>query len=84
MYGALNDPDYLGTYDNYDFNDANDTGFFIGECINISSTNNNITYNLNTLGNVGEYIDVNFTGSYEDFDGNTHTITGVVHVLRDN
>jgi hypothetical protein len=84
MYGALNDPDYLGTYDNYDFNDVNDTGFFIGECINMANTNNTITYNLNTLGNVGEYIDVNFTGSYEDFDGNPHTITGVVHVFRDN
>ncbi len=84
MYGALNDPDYLGTYDNYTFNDMDDTGFFIGECLSVSDTNNNIIYNLNTLGEVGDYIDVNFSGSYEDFNGNPHTITGVVHVLRDN
>ena len=84
MFGVLNDPDYLGTYDHYTFNDANDTGFFIGECLSVSDTNNNIIYNLNALGAVGEYIDINFSGSYEDFQGLPHTITGVVHVLRDN
>jgi hypothetical protein len=82
MFGALNDPDYLGTYDT--FNGLDDTGFFIGECISVSETNNNITYNLSALGEVGDYIDINFTGSYEDFNGNPHTITGTVHVLRDN
>jgi hypothetical protein len=81
--GILNDPDYLGTYDSLDFNDINDTGFFIGECINVSNTNNNITYNLTTLGAVGEYIDINFSGDYEDDNGNPHTISGVIHVYRD-
>jgi len=85
MYGALNDPDYLGTYDSYSFNGTvGDTGFIIGECLNMSDENNNITYNLTALGEVGEYIDINFSGSYEDWDGNSHTINGVVHVLRDN
>jgi len=84
MFGALNDPDYLGTYDTYSFDGLDDTGFFIGECITVSETNNNITYNLSALGEVGDYIDINFTGSYEDFNGLPHTITGVVHVLRDN
>ncbi len=85
MYGLLNDTDYLGSYDNYAFNGiAGDTGFFIGECLSVSNENNDIIYNLTTLGNVGDYIDVNFSGSYEDYDGNPHTITGVVHVLRDN
>lgn len=84
LFGALNDPDYLGTYDTYTFNGLDDTGFFIAECISISETNNNITYNLSALGEVGDYIDINFTGSYEDFNGLPHTITGVVHVLRDN
>lgn len=85
MYGVLNDPDYLGTYDNYAFDGTNtDTGFFIGECINISNENNNIIYNLTALGEVGEYIDINFSGDYEDYDGISHTITGVVHVVRDN
>ena len=85
MYGVLNDPDYLGTYDNYAFNGIpGDTGFFIGECLSVSDTNNSIVYNLSVLGEVGEYIDINFSGSYEDFEGNPKTITGVVHVLRDN
>ncbi|MEF3079904.1 carboxypeptidase-like regulatory domain-containing protein [Winogradskyella poriferorum] len=85
MYGALNDPDYLGTYDNYIFDPGtNDTGFFIGECINVAQESNNIIYNLTALGEVGEYIDINFSGSYEDWNGNAHNINGVVHVLRDN
>ncbi|NRB84966.1 MAG: hypothetical protein HRU49_14535 [Winogradskyella sp.] len=86
MYGALNDPDYLGTYDNYTFQGGttDDTGFFIGECLSVSDENNNITYNLSTLENVGEYIDINFSGDYQDYNGDPHTITGVVHVLRDN
>jgi len=86
MYGALNDPDYLGTYDNYTFQGGtnDDTGFFIGECLSVSDENNNITYNLSALGNVGEYIDINFSGDYQDYNGDSHTITGVVHVLRDN
>ncbi|MHA7842665.1 MAG: carboxypeptidase-like regulatory domain-containing protein [Winogradskyella sp.] len=86
MFGVLNDPDYLGTYDSFAFDGtvSDDTGFFIGECLNVAPENNNITYNLTSLGDVSEYIDINFNGSYEDYQGNPHTITGVVHVLRDN
>ncbi len=87
MYGILNDPDYLGTYENLTpdgTGQIGDIGFFIGECISVSDTNNNIIYNLSALGEVGEYIDINFTGDYEDYQGNPHTITGVVHVYRDN
>ncbi|WP_412561663.1 hypothetical protein [Winogradskyella sp. MIT101101] len=89
--GALHNPNYLGTYDNHDFQE-NDTGFSMddfdwvncSDAFNISSINNNITYNLTVLGEVGEYIDINFSGDYEDYDGNPHTITGIVHVIRDN
>lgn len=83
MEGRLNSPDFVGTYDTLDFQDANDTGFWIAECLNMSNVNNNIVYNLTTLGDIGEYIDINFSGDYEDYDGIAHTITGVVHVLRD-
>jgi hypothetical protein len=83
MQGILNEPDYLGAYDNLDWNDVNDTGFFIGECINMSNTNNNIIYNLTTLGAINEYIDINFSGTYEDFNNVPHTINGVIHVLHD-
>ena len=85
MFGVLNDPDYLGTYSNYSFTGGtSDVGFFIGECLSVADENNNIIYNLTSLGEVGEYIDINFSGSYEDWDGIPRTITGTVHVLRDN
>lgn len=86
MYGILNDPDYLGSYGNFnDFNGTSgETGFFIGECINMSGNNNNITYNVTSIGELGEYIDINFSGNYEDFNGEAHSIIGIVHVLRDN
>ena len=48
------------------------------------STNQNITISISAIGNVGEYLDVNFSGDYDDLSGNNHTITGVIHVLRDN
>ncbi|HLT54385.1 MAG TPA: hypothetical protein VKZ97_10850, partial [Flavobacteriaceae bacterium] len=81
--GFLNPAPYLGTYGNYDWNSPGDTGFNIQECIDISS-NINISYNLNALGTIGEYIDINFSGSYDDSQGNPHTINGVIHALRDN
>ncbi|WP_426429343.1 hypothetical protein ACPX19_07245 [Winogradskyella sp. HB-48] len=86
MLGVLNDPDYLGTYDTFIFDGtvSGNIGFFIGECLNVGPDNNNIIYNLTSLGDIGEYIDINFSGSYEDYQGIPHTITGVVHVLRDN
>lgn len=84
LAGVLNETIYEGTYGTYDWNDPNDTGFNIEECINMSNTNNNVSYNLTSFGEVGEYIDINFGGDYEDYEGNTHTINGVVHVLRDN
>ncbi|MCA0154175.1 hypothetical protein, partial [Winogradskyella vincentii] len=84
MEARLQSPEYIGTYDNLDSNNPSDTGFFIGECLSVSYENNNIIYNLNSLGDVGEYIDVNFAGTYEDYNGNPHSISGMVHVLRDN
>jgi hypothetical protein len=84
LFSVLNEDDYLGTYDTLDWTEPNDTGFFIGECINMSNTDNNVIYNLTSAGDVDEYIDINFNGSYLDYNGQPHTITGVVHVLRDN
>ncbi|MFK7833513.1 MAG: hypothetical protein AB8B52_09565 [Winogradskyella sp.] len=84
MFGALDSTNYEGSYNNLDWNNTNDTGFNIEECIQMSQTNNNVIYNLTSLGAVGEYIDINFGGTYEDFNGMPHTVNGVVHVLRDN
>lgn len=43
----------------------------------------NITFDLNTFGTVGAYVDINFNGSYLDNNNVSHTLTGTVHVLRD-
>lgn len=57
------------------------------EDINNDSINQNdtlnIILNLTALGNVGEYIDANFSGTYIDSDNVTHTIDGAVHMIRD-
>ena len=90
MTGILNEDNLLGTYEYFN-SSLNSMGFYIydggtygcPDSFSISSNNNNIIYNLNTFGEIGEYIDINFNGDYEDFDGNPHTITGIIHVLRD-
>lgn len=86
LFGLLNSAPYEGTYNFLDWNGTNpsEPGFNIQECIEMSNTNNSIVYNLTTLGELGEYIDINFSGTYEDYEGNSHSINGVVHVLRDN
>lgn len=86
LYGVLDTtfPNYEGVYNNVDWNSTS-AGFNLNECQDISNTNNFIEYNLSSFGNAtGEYIDINFGGAYEDYQGVPHTITGVIHVKRDN
>jgi hypothetical protein len=86
FYGLLETtyPNYEGVYNNIDWNSST-SGFTLNECQDISNTNNLIEYNLSSFGNgSGEYIDINFGGNYEDYQGVAHTITGVIHVKRDN
>ena len=89
IQGFLNDSDYLGSYSYHDLFE-NETGFRMDDvdwinCPDVFyiSTNININFNLSALGEVGEFIDISFSGSYEDYDGNPHIINGIVHVLRD-
>jgi hypothetical protein len=65
-----------GTYTTSQFQMEGSFGF-IG-----STTTNTLQFNLNQFGAIGEYIDMTFSGTYQDNTGN-HTITGVVHVIRD-
>jgi hypothetical protein len=57
--------------------ESTDTG-----AINVQ-TINNVSYNLSSVGAVGQYIDITFNGTYTNTTG-SHTITGVAHVIRDN
>ena len=78
-----NYPNFEGMY-SFDYQN---TGFYFVEICPVypSEVNNEITFNLSSFGNsVGEYIDINFGGNYEDNQGVAHTITGVIHVKRDN
>lgn len=83
LFGLLNDAPYFGTYGNYVIGDFTPKGMNIGQVIDISNTNNNITYHLVKLGEVGEYVDMHFNGDYEDTTGVSHKIVGVIHVIRD-
>jgi hypothetical protein len=48
-----------------------------------ATTTNNIVFNLNQVGAIGQYIDMTFSGTFTDGSG-LHTLTGVAHVIRDN
>ncbi len=83
LFGLLNPNPYIGTYDNYIIGDTTDRGFNIGQNIDVSDINNNISYELIGIGSFGEYIDLHFSGGYEDHLGTSHHIVGVIHVFRD-
>ena len=50
--------------------------------INIQ-TDNAVSFNLSSVGAIGQYIDITFNGTYTNSTG-SHTINGVAHVIRDN
>jgi hypothetical protein len=89
LSGVLND-NYVNfegvyEYENIWSNNTPTVGMAFVECQDISYENNQIIFNLTAYGNaVGEYIDINFGGDYEDYQGVSHSISGVIHVKRDN
>ena len=82
LFGTLNEAPYVGSYTNYV--NWGEIGINISECIDMATNNNNVVCNLTAIGDTGEYIDINFGGDYEDYNGNPHTISGIIHVIRDN
>ncbi|MFT3796041.1 hypothetical protein [Flavobacterium sp.] len=44
--------------------------------------NENITYNLIAFGNVGELLHMTLSGTFDDNYGVTHTVSGTIHVTR--
>lgn len=71
-----------GTYTTSVFNMefTNPAGTFSGID---NTTTNNVQFVVSQIGAVGGYIDMTFNGSYTNSSG-THTISGTVHVIRDN
>ncbi len=58
--------------------------FLVGLNYVSNATPNTLTFNLNSFGAVGQYVDLTFNGSYTDTSSVVHTITGSVHAFRDN
>ncbi|MEM5565930.1 carboxypeptidase-like regulatory domain-containing protein [Psychroserpens sp. AS72] len=50
---------------------------------NSTGSDTSITLNISEIGNVGDYIDLTFSGTYLDENLVEHTITGTIHALRD-
>lgn len=84
MYGRFNDVTPIGNYDGID-NNINDTGFSLNYegCFPFDLSDNNVNYNVTNFGNVGEYIDINISGTVKDTLNVTRNVTGTIHVLRD-
>lgn len=72
----------IGTYTTSQFNLA-----FSSNPGSVTEVNNAVTNNvqfvISQIGTVGGYIDMTFNGSYTNTTG-THTVTGTIHVIRDN
>jgi len=77
---TLNNGSYVGEYL------ASDNDFyFIENCpFYADKSLNEVVFNVTSFGDVGEYIDINFAGNYDDFEDVSHSITGTIHVLRTN
>lgn len=87
IFGLLDAQNLLGTYDsNLNFDDSDNTGFQIitQECNSgIAFGSEDLSFNVTALGNPGEYIDINISGTVQDTLNVTHNFTGIIHVLRD-
>lgn len=58
--------------------------FLIGLNYVSNTTPNTLSFNLNSFGAIGQYVDLTFNGTYTDTATVVHTITGTVHAMRDN
>ncbi len=76
----------------YLFGNTNIPGIYTSSLFSIESadtgainvqTINTVSYNLSSVGAIGQYIDITFNGTYTNTTG-SHSITGVAHVIRDN
>lgn len=90
--GTLYESPYVGNYvsssdpiDEIGFSIGRITSYECPDLIYSSSINNDINFHVTKLGDVGEYIDINFSGSYADYENDfvIRTVSGTIHVLRD-
>jgi len=85
LRGALNTAPYSGVY-NSTANYGYEPGFIISDCFGnniMTPWGNDIIFNITSIGNIGEFIDVNFSGTFTNFDDEESYISGTIHVRRD-
>lgn len=70
----------IGTYNSTNFGMEFSTTTGVGSGLGNSNT---VQFVISQLGSVGGYVDLTFNGTYVDSTGN-HTLSGTIHVLRDN
>ena len=90
VIGYIPEPNISGIYDTYIITGELpvNTGFVIvmsDECSpgGITNAGQDVVFTLNSWGEVGEYIHVNFNGTARDLDFNFYEISGIIHVIRD-
>ncbi len=84
LYRLYDNPPYTGEYMAIGFSD--EVGFASeSEDLPFYSQNSdtNVISTITSFGEVGGYIDINFSGDFVGLDGDSHTVTGILHVLRD-
>lgn len=67
----------IGTYTTAEFSLEGSLGYVW------SGSTNDVVFHVTSVGNVGEYVDMTFSGTFTDSEG-THTVTGVAHAILDN
>ncbi len=89
IFGFLNEAQFIGQYEwGLDLENGN-PGFVVtlfndfGNYYYIVDANNNVTFDVINIGDVGEFIDLTFSGTYMDVNGITHTVAGEAHVIRE-
>ncbi|MFV0565546.1 MAG: carboxypeptidase-like regulatory domain-containing protein [Flavobacteriaceae bacterium] len=45
---------------------------------------NTYEFHLNNWGDIGEYVDISFSGTFYDCDNVEHSVVGTIHVIREN
>jgi len=74
---------FVGTYN---WGVFTNNGIILSDSVNLTFdifSNQNITFSVNSAGAIGTYIDIVFSGTYDDSNNVNHSITGAIHVLRD-
>ena len=72
----------INKYDHYETGSVTDKGMNISQKTIVEEVNDEIDYYLAKIGEEGEFIDIHFQGNFQDESGVSHSIVGMLHVIR--